>query len=328
MSASAPLLVVRDLTVTFPGRRSTIRAVNGVSFELAPGEALGVVGESGSGKSVSAAALLGLLGPMARITSGSALFEGVDLLRLRRRKLRRIRGRRIGIVFQDPLNSLNPVLRVGAQIEEVLQAHGILHAASRRDRALELLRLVGIADPSRAAASYPHQMSGGMRQRAMIAIAIACQPALLIADEPTTALDVTIQAQILEHFRSLRDRFGMALLLITHDLGIVAGTTDRVVVMYAGRVVETGPTDEILDDPLHPYTQGLLRSLPRLDRPRARQLQPIEGAPPDPSYPIKACPFRPRCHKRVAQCEERPPLAPVGTGRAVACWVAQEQSAR
>jgi len=297
--------------------------VNGMSFDLAPGEALGVVGESGSGKSVSAAALLGLLGPTARVTSGSALFEGSDLLRLSRRQLRQVRGRRIGIVFQDPLNSLNPVLRVGAQIEEMLQAHGIGGAAARLDRTRELLRLVGIAEPERAAAAYPHQLSGGMRQRAMIAIAIACQPALLIADEPTTALDVTIQAQILEHFRSLRHRFGMALLLITHDLGIVAGTTDRVVVMYAGRVVEKGPTGEILADPRHPYTQGLLRSLPRLDRPRVSQLHPIEGSPPDPSRPMAGCAFKLRCPKRVARCEESPSLASSGQGRAVACWIAQ-----
>jgi oligopeptide/dipeptide ABC transporter ATP-binding protein len=317
-----PLLDVRDLTVAFAGRRSTVHAVNGVSFDLAPGEALGVVGESGSGKSVSVAALLGLLGPTARVTSGSARFEGRDLLELSPRELRAVRGRRIGIVFQDPLNSLNPVLKVGVQIEEILKTHGTADAAARLDRILELLNLVGISDPKRTAAAYPHQLSGGMRQRAMIAIAIACQPALLIADEPTTALDVTTQAQILEHFRSLRDRFGMALLLITHDLGIVAGTTDRVAVMYAGRVVETGPTDRILANPLHPYTQGLLKSLPRLDRPRIGQLHSIEGSPPDPSRPTTGCSFRPRCPKRVARCEKAPALVLSGPGRAVACWVA------
>jgi oligopeptide/dipeptide ABC transporter ATP-binding protein len=263
---------------------------------------------------------------MARVTSGSAVFEGSDLLKLSQRELRAVRGKRIGIVFQDPLNSLNPVLRVGVQIGEVLQTHGTADAAARLDRTLELLKLVGISDPESTAAAYPHQLSGGMRQRAMIAIAIACQPALLIADEPTTALDVTIQAQILEHFRSLRDQFGMALLLITHDLGIVAGTTDRVVVMYAGRVVETGPTDKLLADPLHPYTQGLLRSLPRLDRPRVGQLHPIEGSPPDPSRPIAGCAFQPRCPKRVARCEERPALVSSGQGRAVACWVAHSDA--
>jgi oligopeptide/dipeptide ABC transporter ATP-binding protein len=317
-----PLLSVRDLTVRFAARRGYLQAVNGLSFSLSPGEALGIVGESGSGKSVSALALLGLLGRTARITAGSAVFEGRDLIRLGASARRAVRGARIGMVFQDPMSSLNPVLNVRAQIEEPLRTHLKLSPAERRKRVRELLERVGIPDPHRIAASYPHQLSGGMRQRVMIAMAVACEPALLIADEPTTALDVTIQAQILELFRDLRRRTRMALLLITHDLGIVAGITDRVVVMYAGRAVEYGPTEAVLAQPLHPYTRGLLLSIPRLDRTRGERLTPIQGSPPDPSRAGHGCPFAPRCPLVAPICTIGPSLISHERGGAVACWAA------
>jgi oligopeptide/dipeptide ABC transporter ATP-binding protein len=321
------ILDLSGLSLAFGRRSAAVTILHNISFWLARGEAVGMVGESGSGKSVTAAALLGLLGRTARILEGTAIFEGRDLLRLGQRELQAVRGGRIGIVFQDPLNSLNPVVRVGAQIIEMLHAHRSHDSSRYEERVNELLRLVGIGDPARVCDAYPHQLSGGMRQRAMIAMAIACEPALLIADEPTTALDVTIQAQILEHFKELRTRLGMALLLITHDLGIVAGTTSRVIVMYAGHIVETGPTAEVLATPLHPYTEGLKRSVPRLDRPRAERLEPIEGSPPDPSRPLPGCPFKPRCPKRIDRCDTAPRLSPAGPAREVACWVVSESAA-
>jgi oligopeptide/dipeptide ABC transporter ATP-binding protein len=317
------LLAVDDLTVSFAARGAPVRAVNGLSLAVDAGQSVGVVGESGSGKSVSALALLGLLGPTARVERGTAHFEGIDLLRLSRRDLRAIRGRRIGMVFQDPMSSLNPVLRIGRQIEEPLRKHRGLGAAARRTEVTDLLGLVGIPEPERVADSYPHQLSGGMRQRVMTAMALACRPSLLIADEPTTALDVTIQAQVLELFRDLRRRIGMALMLITHDLGIVAGTTDRVAVVYAGRVVETGPTQTVLADPRHPYTRGLLASLPRIDAPRTGRLRSIRGTPPEPSRLPSGCPFAPRCSERLPRCTAMPALKFLGKDRAVACWPAQ-----
>ena len=309
----APLLSVQDLHVEFAGRGRVVRAVRGLSYEIRAGETIGLVGESGSGKSVSALSLLGLLPRrVGRVVSGSALFEGQEILHLSEERLRKIRGERIAMIFQDPLSSLNPVLTIGRQITEAIEAHrGVSHKQART-RAAELLELVGIPGAAQRLDNYPHQFSGGMRQRAMIAMALSCEPSLLIADEPTTALDVTIQAQILELLRRLRTELHMAVLLITHDLGVVAGFADRLAVMYAGRLVELGPTETLLADPAHPYTVGLLRSLPRLDRPRQEALTPIEGSPPDLASELRGCPFAPRCAWRIDLCATvDPPLLPV-----------------
>jgi oligopeptide/dipeptide ABC transporter ATP-binding protein len=300
--ASAPgaLLTVDDLHVEFASRDRVVRAVRGLSYSIGPGETLGLVGESGSGKSVSALSLLGLLPQrVGRVSRGSAIFQGENLIGMPDEKLRRIRGDRIAMIFQDPLSSLNPVLTVGRQIGETLETHRGMSRKDARIRAIELLELVGIPGAAKRVDDHPHQFSGGMRQRAMIAIALACDPALLIADEPTTALDVTIQAQILSLLKRLRTELGMAVLIITHDLGVVAGFADRLAVMYAGRLVEIGRTEEVLAAPSHPYTIGLLRSLPRLDRPRQAALTPIEGSPPDLASELAGCPFAPRCAWRV-----------------------------
>jgi len=314
----APLLSVRDLHVEFSGRGTTVRAVRGLSYDIGAGETVGLVGESGSGKSVSALSLLGLLPKrVSRIPAGSALFEGEEILGLSDERLRSIRGARIAMIFQDPLSSLNPVLTIGRQISEAVETHRGLTNKQARERATELLELVGIPDAATRLDNYPHQFSGGMRQRAMIAMALSCEPSLLIADEPTTALDVTIQAQILELLRRLRSELHMAVLLITHDLGVVAGFADRLAVMYAGRLVELGPTETILSDPAHPYTVGLLRSLPRLDRPRQISLTPIEGSPPDLASDLRGCPFAPRCAWRLDRCtSDDPPLETVVGERA------------
>ena len=317
------LLDVRDLRVELSTRRGLVHAVRGLSYSIAQGESLGLVGESGCGKSVSSLAVLGLLPEGTTRVSGSISFDGRELVGLPDSELRKIRATRIALVFQDPLSSLNPVLTIGRQITEVLEAHGILRGRSATVRAVELLDMVGIAEPSRRVQQYPHELSGGMRQRAMIAMALACDPSLLIADEPTTALDVTIQAQILELLDELRERLNMSLLLITHNLGVVARFTDRVALMYAGRIVEMGRTAEILETPKHPYTLGLLRSIPRLDRPRRSLLTPIPGTPPENSSEFVGCPFRARCTFAVSRCAvEDPPLEPIGVERGVACWVA------
>lgn len=319
---SDPLLTVEDLRVEFTTRRGTVRAVRGLSYELAAGETLGIVGESGSGKSVAALAVLGLLPPRtARITSGSVRFRGQELVGLPEKRLRALRGTGMALIFQDPLSSLNPVLTIGRQITEQLQAHGKASGKAAARRAVELLDRVGIPDPDRRVKQYPHELSGGMRQRAMIAMALSCEPTLLIADEPTTALDVTIQAQILELLAELRASLGMAVLLITHDLGVVAGFADRVAVMYAGRVVEHGATAGLLAQPAHPYTAGLLASIPRLDRPRQAALTPIAGAPPDLGAELVGCPFRPRCPRALDTCTTiDPPLERVRGERLAACW--------
>src|SRR5687768_8453568 len=316
--SAAPLLSVNDLQVQFTGRGRVVRAVRGLSYDIAPGETIGLVGESGSGKSVSALSLLGLLPKrVAQVTAGTAVFQGEDLLRLPEDKLRKVRGARIAMIFQDPLSSLNPVLTIGRQITEAIETHRGMNRRQANQRAVELLELVGIPGASTRLDNYPHQFSGGMRQRAMIAMALSCEPSLLIADEPTTALDVTIQAQILELLRRLRSELQMAVLLITHDLGVVAGFADRLAVMYAGRLVELGPTETILADPAHPYTVGLLHSLPRLDRPRQEALTPIEGSPPDLASELKGCPFAPRCAWRLEVCRTvDPPLVPVAGERA------------
>ena len=318
------LLEVRDLKTYFKMKAGRVRAVDGVSFAIRPGEKLGVVGESGCGKSVTALSIMRLLPqPPAEYVGGSILFEDQDLLDAPESAMRKIRGGKIGMIFQDPMTCLNPTMTVGKQIAEALRIHLKLGKNEAMKRAVSLLEQVGIPAASERINSYPHQFSGGMRQRVMIAIALACNPRLLIADEPTTALDVTVQAQILELINGVCSDFGTAAILITHDLGVVAGMADRVVVMYAGKVVETAPTDEIFANPRHPYTLGLLASVPRLDEQRHAQLRTIEGAPPDLLKPPPGCPFMPRCAFARAICRTMPPLDPLpGTGKHLkACWV-------
>ncbi|MDF5756387.1 ABC transporter ATP-binding protein [Spongiactinospora sp. TRM90649] len=315
-----PLLEIEDLVVDFTTDDGVVRAVDGAGYTVAPGETLGVVGESGSGKSVTAMSALGLIKPPGRITSGRIVFDGIDLRAIPPRELRRLRGGRIAMIFQDPMTALNPVLSIGAQLTEALRLHrqGMSRAAAR-ERAAELLTLVGVPGAERRLRQYPHEFSGGMRQRAMIAMAIANDPDLLIADEPTTALDVTVQAQVLDLLRLTRRETGAATVLITHDLGVVAELADRVVVMYAGRVVEHGTVADIFGAPRHPYTRGLLASLPRLDD-EADELTPIPGAPPVPGETVAGCAFAPRCALARDRCRtERPELAQAGPGRASAC---------
>jgi oligopeptide transport system ATP-binding protein len=316
-----PLLSVDDLRVQFWTRRGTIHAVNGVSFDIAPGETLGIVGESGCGKSVTALAILGILPRAGRVPSGRALFEDRDLLQLSDRQLRRVRGREIAMIFQDPMTSLNPVLTIGRQITEALETHFGMKGKAAEKRAAELLDRVGIPTANKRVRDYPHQFSGGMRQRAMIAMALACQPKLMIADEPTTALDVTIQAQILDLLRELVAEENAALILITHDLGVVAGMCERVNVMYAGMFMETGSAAQLFAQPRHPYTVGLLQSIPRLDAARGEQLNPIEGIPRDMLSAPQACPFQPRCRYEVELSrKEVPPLLEIEPGHKVACF--------
>jgi oligopeptide transport system ATP-binding protein len=318
---SEPLLSVENLRVRFWTQRGTVHAVNGISFEIAAGETLGLVGESGCGKSVTSLALLGILPRAGRIASGTARFGDRDLLQLTDGELRRIRGREIAIIFQDPMTSLNPVLTVGRQIREPLETHFGMDRKAAEARAAELLDQVGIPAARSRVNDYPHQFSGGMRQRAMIAMALACEPKLLIADEPTTALDVTIQAQILNLLRELVAERDTALVLITHDLGVVAGMCERVHVMYAGMFMETGSAEQVFETPRHPYTLGLLQSVPRLDAPRGRKLHPIEGAPRDMLQAPAYCPFAPRCSYEVTQSRlEVPPLVEVEPGHHVACF--------
>jgi peptide/nickel transport system ATP-binding protein len=307
------LLDVRDLRVGFATEAGPLTAVDGVSYSVAPGGALGIVGESGSGKSVSSLAVMGLLRGPGVSVSGQALFDGRDLLALGEAGMREMRGNEIAMVFQDPLSSLHPLKRVGAQVAEAVRAHNAVSRATARARAVELLTMVELRDPPRAAASHPHQLSGGMRQRAMIAIALANEPRLLFADEPTTALDVTVQAQILALLRRLREELGMALVIVTHDLGVIAQTAEEVAVMYAGRIVERAPTATIFDAPEHPYTWGLLRSIPRLDRPRDVPLVPIPGGPPSLLARPSGCSFHPRCpHVREPHTRIDPALEPAG----------------
>jgi oligopeptide/dipeptide ABC transporter ATP-binding protein len=324
-AAQGTLLAVDGLRVEFWTARGTIYAVNGISFSIAPGETLGIVGESGCGKSVSALALLGILPRAGRAVAGSARFgagaERRDLLELSDRELRRIRGHEIAMIFQDPMTSLNPVLTVGRQIVEPLETHFGMTRKQAEVRAAELLDQVGIPGARARIRDYPHQFSGGMRQRAMIAIALACEPKLLIADEPTTALDVTIQAQILDVLRTLVAERETALILITHDLGVVAGMCERVNVMYGGMFMETGSAAQIFGGPRHPYTLGLLQSVPRLDALRKVKLRPIEGNPRDMLSPPSACPFQPRCRYEVEQSRlEVPQLYEIEAGHFVACF--------
>jgi oligopeptide/dipeptide ABC transporter ATP-binding protein len=319
------VLEVTDLRVSFPGAgQSRFFPVDGVSFSLERGEMLALVGESGCGKSLTSLALLQLIPPPGRIESGSVIRLGeTDVLALKGEALRRIRGRRIGMIFQDPMTSLNPVFTVGAQIVEGIRAHFKMPSAEARQKALQLLQEVGIPDPVERLRAYPHQLSGGMRQRVMIAIALAAEPEILVADEPTTALDVTVQAQILEVLDSLRARRGMAVLLITHDLGIVAGRADRVAVMYAGQIVEEATTSRLFANPSHPYTQGLFASVPRITGPLKR-LNPIRGSVPAPAAWPTGCRFRPRCPQAFDRSEIEPPLIPVEPEHRMRCWLAEE----
>jgi len=321
VTANAPLLEVDDLRVEFSTRRGTVYAVNGISFAIAPGETLGIVGESGCGKSVTSLAILGLLAGNGRVRSGRALFEGRDLIRLKDRALRGIRGREIAMIFQDPMTSLNPVLTIGRQIRETLETHFDMNRKEAEARAAELIDRVGIPSAKARLRDYPHQFSGGMRQRAMIAMALACEPKLMIADEPTTALDVTIQAQILDLLRELVAEENAALILITHDLGVVAGMCERVNVMYAGMFMETGSAEQLFGAPRHPYTLGLLQSVPRLDLGRRARLHPIEGSPPNMLHAPSACPFQPRCRYEVdLSSREVPQLVEIEPGHKVACF--------
>ncbi len=319
------LLDVANLRVSFPGAGdSRFYPVDGVSFSLERGEMLALVGESGCGKSLTSLALLQLIPPPGRIEAGSAIRLGdTDVLALKGEALRQIRGRRVGMIFQDPMTSLNPVFTVEAQIVEGIRAHFKVTAAEARQRALQLLQEVGIPDPADRLKAYPHQLSGGMRQRVMIAIALAAEPEILVADEPTTALDVTVQAQILEVLDSLRARRGMAVLLITHDLGIVAGRADRVAVMYAGQIVEEAKTPRLFANPSHPYTQGLFASVPRITGPLKR-LNPIRGSVPAPAAWPTGCRFRPRCPQAFDRSETEPPLLPVEPEHRMRCWLAEE----
>ncbi len=317
--APEPLLAVADLLVRFRTHDGTIYAVNGISFELARGERLGLVGESGCGKSVTNLAIIRLLPkPAGRIEGGTVSFDGQDLVKMDESDIREIRGRDIAMIFQDPMTSLNPVLTVDEQMIETIVAHRKLSKSEARARAVELLGMVGIPQPETRLKSFPHQFSGGMRQRVMIAMALALEPKLMIADEPTTALDVTIQAQVLELISRLTTETGTSLILITHDLGVVAGMTDRINVMYAGFIVETATTGDLFDAPSHPYTVGLLHSMPRVDDREGEPLIPIEGRPPDMRNAPTGCPFAPRCAWRIDACwTDNPALAPVVPGTAV-----------
>ena len=320
---SDPLLAVDDLVTTFSTEEGLVTPVDGVSFTVERGETVGVVGESGCGKSVTSLSILRLVpSPPGRIAQGRILFEGQDLLTLSEREMRAIRGRDIAMIFQEPMTSLNPVFTCGDQILEALRRHQKVSATEARDQALELLHLVGIPLPEQRLGAYPHQLSGGMRQRIMIAMALCCHPRLLIADEPTTALDVTIQAQILDLLRHLKKQLSMAVLLITHDLGVVAETAERVVVMYAGKVVEEAPVRTLFHTPRHPYTEGLLRSIPRLDE-RRESLPVIDGMVPNLLDLPSGCRFHPRCPRAERRCrEEAPALRSFGEGHRVACWQA------
>ena len=320
------LLAVKDLCVTFPSDAGPVRAVDGMSLALEAGETLGIVGESGCGKSVTAMSILRLLdGGGARIV-GSVALDGVDLMALDERAMRGVRGKRLAMIFQEPLTSLNPVMTIGWQITESIRLHDRLGAGAARQRAMDMLRLVQIAEPERRMHEYPHQLSGGMRQRVMIALALACSPSVLIADEPTTALDVTVQAQILDLLRDLRERLGMAILLITHDLGVVAEFCDRVVVMYAGRKVEEAPIAALFGAPLHPYTRGLMQSAPRLEKHRSvARLVEIPGTVPSGADLPSGCSFAPRCGLASEQCRRAfPDWREMAPAHGIACWRAGE----
>ncbi len=317
------LLEVKNLKTQFFTQDGVVHAVNGISYYVNSGETVAIVGESGSGKSVGVMSLIRLIPqPPGKIVDGEVMFDGQDLLKLSEDELRDIRGNRIAMIFQDPMTSLNPVLTIGRQITEALELHLNMNKEQARKRAVQLLEMVGIPGADSRLDDYPHQFSGGMRQRVMIAMGLSCDPQLLIADEPTTALDVTIQAQIVDLTRRLQDELGMAIIWITHDLGVVAGMADRVIVMYSGFIVEEGNVNDLYGRPRHPYTLGLLRSIPRLDLGRQKRLIPIDGLPPDLLEPPTHCPFAPRCSFVQDKCwQENPPLVEVTPGHKAACWV-------
>ncbi len=320
-----PLLEVSHLRVEFPTRRATLVALDDVSFTIAPGEILGVVGESGAGKSLTGAAIIGLLDPPGRVAAGEIRFDGRRIDNLPYDEMRKVRGRQIGAIFQDPLTSLNPLYTVGRQLIETIQAHLPVNAAEARQRAIKLLRETGIPAAEARIDQYPHQFSGGMRQRVVIALALAAEPRLIVADEPTTALDVSIQAQIISLLKRLCKEHGAAVMLVTHDMGVIAETCDRVAVMYAGRIVEIGPVHDVIHSPAHPYTVGLMGSIPAMDEDRERLLQ-IDGAMPRLNAIPSGCAFNPRCPQVFARCRsERPELLPAGATRA-ACWLHDAQA--
>lgn len=317
------ILEVRDLHVSFHTYSGEVKAVRGVSFDLDKGETLAIVGESGCGKSVTSQAIMKLIPtPPGEYKKGEIKYKDDDILKYKEQNMEKIRGKEIAMIFQDPMTSLNPTMTVGSQIMEGIMKHQKLSYSEAKKRAIEMLKLVGIPSPESRFKQYPHQFSGGMRQRAMIAIALSCRPNVLIADEPTTALDVTIQAQIMDLMKSLQDKFGTSIILITHDLGVVAETADRVVVMYAGKVVETGTIHEIFEEPRHPYTWGLMNSMPKLNQDRSRQLSPIPGAPPDLIAPPKGCAFAARCKHAMKICHEiDPEVTKCSDTHKVACWL-------
>ncbi len=318
----APLLDVKNLVTRFYTEQGVVNAVNGITYSLAEGESLGIVGESGSGKSVGVMSLIGLIpSPPGRVENGEVMFHGRDLLKLRPAEIRHVRGREITMIFQDPMTSLNPVLTIGRQMTEGLKLHLGMNDSQARKRAVEMLDLVGLPNADDRLNDYPHQFSGGQRQRIMIAMALSTNPSLLIADEPTTALDVTIQAQIVELVKELQEKLGMAIIWITHDLGVVARMVERLAVMYAGFIVETGSVWDIYDRPAHPYTLGLLQSLPKVDASQQQRLASIEGLPPDLRQEFNHCPFAPRCPYVIDKCwEENPPLMSTGRDQQSACW--------
>ena len=319
------ILRVDNLRTYFNTDDGVVKAVDGVSYDLRKGETLGLVGESGSGKSVTNLSVMQLISSPGKIMSGTAELDGVDILKYSDEQMRKIRGNRISMIFQDPMTSLNPFLRISTQMVETIMLHKKLDKKAALARSIEMLDLVGIPNPSARVTDYPHQFSGGMRQRVMIAMALSCDPEILIADEPTSALDVTIQAQILELIQELNQRLGTAVMMITHDLGVVAGMCDRVCVMYAGRMVEKGTNTEIFKDPKHPYTQGLINSLPRLDRPSKERLYSIKGQPPNVIDLPECCPFYPRCEKAMDICKSKyPPVTAFGEEREVRCWLYEE----
>ena len=315
------LIEVRDLAISFFNKSGEVQAVRGIDYTLRRGEVLGIVGESGSGKSVSSHAILRLTPPSGKVKSGQILFDGKDILQMNKKEIQALRGNRIAMIFQDPMTSLDPLFTVEYQINESLKKHTSLDATSRKKRVIELLELVGINQPERRAKQYPYEFSGGMRQRVMIAMALSCDPELLIADEPTTALDVTIQAQIIDLLKELKNRLGMAIIFITHDLGVVSDICDDIIVMYAGKIVETGTKRDIFYQHKHPYTEGLLASVPDIDQDVAEKLVPIKGNPPDMSCVKAGCAFAPRCKYAMQACvREDPPLIEIEGTHAAACW--------
>ncbi|MEZ0536259.1 ABC transporter ATP-binding protein [Caldicellulosiruptoraceae bacterium PP1] len=321
----AKILEVKDLKTSFFTHVGEVKAVDNVSFYIDEAEAVGIVGESGSGKSVTSMSLMRLIAPPGKIVNGQIIFEGEDLLTKTEKQMQQIRGNRISMIFQDPMTSLNPVFTIGNQLVEAIKTHNNVTTEEAKKRAIEMLKLVGIPSPERRLKQYPHEFSGGMRQRVMIAMALSCNPKLLIADEPTTALDVTIQAQILELLKDLQQKIKMSIILITHDLGVVADICSRVIVMYGGIIVEQGSVNEIFYNPKHPYTWGLLKSVPKMHEGLKKRLVPIEGQPPDLLKPPKGCPFAPRCEWAMKVClEHRPPLFDVGEKHIARCWLNHE----